>query len=198
MARIIEIVSTTSDIHYLLIGLNNDELSSFAMQLWITRYGRRMVDWVQSLGLNFCTFIGGDLWIHNDDDQDRCNLFGEKRDCIVEVVANENPLRVKVLDSIGVHSDSTWEVTSVTIPPTLNYPNGMQSKIPTAQFKKRDGVWQARFLRNMKSTSDTVSVREALNGEPLRGNEALLTLKNTSNEQVKLFRVSVNMTTSRI
>jgi hypothetical protein len=150
------------------------------------------------MGLNWLSFLEGDLWIHNDDNQDRCNLFGEKRDCIVQVVANENPLQVKLLDSVGIHSDSVWEITSITIPPSLNYPAGMESRIPLEQFKKRDGVFRARFLRNLKSTSDTESINDAINGEPLRGYEALMTLKNTSNDQVKLFKVSVNMTTSRI
>ena len=157
-----------------------------------------MVDWVQAMGLNFVSFMGGDLWIHNDEDQDRCNLFGEKRDCIVGVVTNESPTEIKLLDSMGVHSDSTWEVTAITIPPSLNYPSGMESKIPTALFKKRDSVWKARFLRNMKSTSDTASTIDAINGEPLKGYEAYMTLKNTSNSQVKLFKIEVNSTLSRV
>jgi len=198
VSRQIDIIALESGMHYILIGFNANELANFSMQIWITKYGKRIVDFVQAMGLNFISFMGGDLWIHNDEDQDRCNLFGEKRDCIVGVVTNENPTEIKLLDSIGVHSNSTWEITSITLPATINYPDGMESKLPANLFKKREGVWKARFLRNMKSTSETASVIDALNGEPLRGYEAYCVLKNTSNSQVKLFKVDVNSTLSRV
>ena len=198
MARQIDIISLETGKKYLLFGFNAEEIADFSIQIWITKYGARLIDFVQAMGLNFITFMGGDLWIHNDEDQDRCNLFGEKRDCIVGVVTNENPTEIKLLDSIGIHSNGTWEIVSITIPPNLNYPQGMESRIPVSMFKKRDGVWKARFLRNLKSTSDTASVIDALNGEVLRGYEAYLTLKNTSNEQIKLFKVDINSTLSRV
>jgi hypothetical protein len=198
MARLVEIISTKTAMHYILIGYDTDQTSSFKLMMWITKYGQHMVDFVQHMGLNFISFIGGELWIHNDDSTNRCNLFGEKRDCIVGVVTNEQPMRVKLLDSMGVYSDSPWEVTQIVIPPTLNYPNGMESKIPIAQFKKRGGIWRARFLRNMKTTSGTVSVLDAVQGEPLTGQEAYILLKNTSNDQVKLFQVEVAMTPNRV
>jgi len=198
MSVIVDIVATRTDWHVLQIGLDASDLADFKIQCWITRYGARLIDLAQAMGLNFITFMGGDLWIHNDDTQDRCNLFGEKRDCIVGVVANEQPMTVKVFDSMDVHSDHQWEVTSITIPPTLNYPSGMTSAIPTAQFKKRGGLWRAKFLRNLKSASDTASVLDAIHGETLRGQEAYIVLKNTSNDQVKLFKLTVNETTSRL
>jgi hypothetical protein len=197
MAREYEIVSTSVGAHYLLIGMNSDELAGFSLQLWIEKFGARAVDWAQSMGLNWISFMGGDLWIHNSDTTDRCNLFGEKRDCIVGIVANENPLKIKLLDSIGIHSNDEWEITSITIPATLNHPQGMSSKIPTQLFKKRDGIWRAKFLRNMKSSGSTESVMDAIKGEPLKGYYAYLLMKNTSTEQVKLFKVDINMTTSR-
>ena len=198
MSRQIDIIALESGMHYLVFGYDADEIATFSIQIWITKFGARLVDFVQAMGLNFISFMGGDLWIHNDENQDRCNLFGEKRDCIVGVVTNESPTEIKLLDSIGIHSNGTWEVVSITIPSSLNYPAGMESKIPTNMFKKRDGVWKARFLRNMKSVSDTASVIDALNGEQLRGYEAYLVMKNTSNSQIKLFKIDINSTLSRV
>lgn len=196
--RVVEIVAVRTGIHYILIGFDDTSLASFKLQMWITKYGVRMVDWVQAMGLNWISFMGGDLWIHNDESVDRCNLFDEKRDCVVGVITNEQPNIVKIYDSLGVQSDHQWEVTSVTIPPTLNYPDGMESKIPTAQFKRRQGLWRAKFLRNMKSSTGTASVLDAVRGEELRGQTAYLTLKNTNNDQVKLFLIEINETSSRI
>jgi len=192
-----ELVATKTGSHYLLLGLDNSELCGFRLQMWITHYNPRAVDWAQKMGLNFCSFLGGDVWVHNDETADRCNLFGEKRDCIIGVVSNEQPLTIKLYDSLGVHSDDSWEVTSITIPATSNYPDGMSSRIPLEQFKKRKGVWEAKFLRNMKSTDSTSRVLDALRGEPLKGYELYMTLKNTNTEQVKLFKVTTNMTVAR-
>jgi hypothetical protein len=199
--RQVDVISNSDGFHYLLIGMNSNELAGFSLQLWITHHEARYIDWAESLGMNFITFMGGDLWIHNDDSVKRCNLYGEQKDCIVGIVTNEEPTKVKIFDSLGVHSTGQWEVTDVIIPPSLNYPQGMSSKIPKEQFKKRGGVWQAQFLRNLKTDQSTESVLNSLTGEELKGNEAYLILKNVNNpngEQVKLFKVDVNLSSSRL
>ena len=201
MARLIEIVSTSTGSHYILCGLNNNELCDFSWQLWITKYGARAVDWMQSTGMGFVTFMGGDLWLHNSDDVPRCNLFGEQKDCVVGIVGNEDATKVKVFDSLGIHSDGEWEVDTLVIPPTLNHPLGMSSKIPKEHFKRRGGVWRAQFLRNMKTNQTTESILDAIKGEELKGYELYMTLKNVNNptgEQVKLFKVDVNSTFARM
>jgi hypothetical protein len=73
----------------------------------------------------------------------------------------------------------------------------MSSKIPKGRFKKRDGVWQAEFLRNMKTSGNTLSIVEAIKGEPLKGNSAYILLKNTDTTETRLFKVDINLTKSR-
>ena len=197
MATVIELISQSNGIHYLSFGQDANKTGSFSVQLYITKYGKRAVDWVQSLSLGFVSFLGGDLWVHNSDDVDRTNFFGEFKGAEVGIVANEQPNIVKLLDSIGIHSDGKWSVESVTIPHTLNYPNGMTSKIPKERFKKRDGVWQSEFLRNAKTSSGTASVIEYIKGEPLKGYSAYILLRNTDTEQVRLFKTDIRMTGSR-
>jgi hypothetical protein len=197
MARQIDLIATHTGLHYLLFGWNSNELASFSIQLWITHYEQRALDWVQALSQGFCTFMGGDIWLHNDPNVPRATLFGERKDMKVGVVANQDANVIKLLDSIGIHSDSQWEIESVTIPKTLNHPNGMYSRLPKGRFKKREGVWRAEFLRNMKTSSDTINVIEGIKGETLRGNSAYLVLKNTSTTECKLFKIDINMTSSR-
>ena len=187
--------------HYILIGLDSDQLSSFNLQAWITHYGARIVDFAQATSLNFITFMGGDLWIHNSDTTPRCNLFGEQKECEIGVVVNQEPTKIKILDSLDVNSDGAWEVVSLTIPATMNYPNGMSSKVPKEHFKKRSGVWRAKFLRNMMTNQATESALDLVRGEPLRGNEAYMVLRNVNNpsgEQVKLFKVEINLSSARV
>ena len=61
----------------------------------------------------------------------------------------------------------------------------------------RDGIWQAEFLRNMKTSGSSLSIIEAIKGEPLKGNSAYMVLKNTDTEETKLFKVDINMTKAR-
>jgi hypothetical protein len=197
MSRQVDTVSSSTGMHYILIGYNQNELASFSLMMWITHYGQRAIDWVQALSQGFCTFMGGDIYEHNDPNVPRATLFGERKDVKVGIVANQDANVIKLLDSIGIHSDENWEIESITIPKTLNQPHGMYSRLPKGRFVKREGVWRAAFLRNMKSTSDTISTIQAISGESLRGNSAYLVLKNTSTTEVKLFKIDINMTSSR-
>jgi hypothetical protein len=197
MSRQVDIVATSTSTKYLLFGFEASELSSFKLQMWITKTGARAVDWLQSLSLGFCSYIGGNIYLHNSDEVPRCELFGEKKDCKIGVVVNEGGTQKKILDSLGIQTDSNWEVESLIIPPDLNYPNGMDSRIPSSFFKKREGGIYSEFLRNSKTTSSTVKAIELLNGEPLRGSSAYFILKNTSDDKVQLWEVQVNMTISK-
>jgi hypothetical protein len=197
MSRQIDLIASSNGEHYVLFGFNANELSSFSIMFWITHYGVRALDWVQALSLGFCSFLGGDIWVHNSTEVPRNNLFGQQRNSEVGIVANQNANEIKILDAIGIHSDGAWSVDSITIPKTLNQPNGMYSMIPKERFKKREGVWQAEFLRNMKTTSGAALAIEAIKGEVLRGYSAFLVLKNTDNTEVKLFKVNLGMTKSR-
>ena len=200
--REIQLVSATSGIHYLLFGLDTGEVATFAIQMWLEKRGARAVEWLQGLNMGFVSFLGADIWIHNSNDADRCSYYGERKECKVGVVANENPTVVKTLDSLEIHSDHEWEVTSVYIPPSVNNPDGMSSKIPKGKFKKREGVLYAEFLRNMKSSGadDTTAtaIIDALGGETLRGQIGYLVMTNTDTDQVKLFKLGVNMTSSKV
>jgi hypothetical protein len=195
--RQIDLVSSSNGIHYVLFGLDANELSTFSIKFWITHYGLRAVDWLQSLSLGFVSFMGGDIWVHNSTDVPRNNLFGEQKYSEVGIVANDKANLIKVLDSIGIHSNGEWEVESVTIQGTLNQPQGMFSKIPKGRFKKRSGIWQAEFLRNMKTATGNISLIDAIKGETLRGYSAFIVLKNTDTSETSLFKVDLNLSANK-
>lgn len=197
MAREIRLISASDGTHYLEVGIDSSSLSSFRWQLYITKYGQRAVDWVQSLSLGWLSFMGGDVYVQNSDAVPRNNFFSEQKYTEIGVVANQEPTDVKLLDSIGIQSDGKWSVESVTIPASLNHPNGMYSKIPKERFKKREGLWWSEWLRNMKTSSNTIKINEAISGEPLRGTSAYIVLRNIDTAQVKMFEVKINMSSSR-
>lgn len=195
--REVVLTSASQGVHHLQFGMNANELSSFKLQIYLTKYGARAVDWLQTMSLGYCSFMGGNIWIHNSDEVDRLSLFGEKKDCKLGIVANQEPNLVKLFDSLGLHTDGQWSVESVTIPATLNYPSGMYSEIPVDNFEMREGVWQSEFLRNEKTTSATAQKIEAITGEPLRGQTAYIVLKHSSTSKVRVWKVDVNMSKSR-
>ena len=106
MARQIDLLASQSGIHYLLFGFNQNELSTFSIKMWITHYSARAIDWVQALSLGFVSFMGGDIYVHNSTNVPRNYLFGQQRNSEVGIVANQDSNVVKLLDSIGIHSDS--------------------------------------------------------------------------------------------
>ena len=200
MAIEYEIVAEETGEHFLIFGMDAEDLTSFGVQLWVTKYGARMIDWIQATGLSYITFMGGALYVHNSDKSPRAYLFDEQKEVKMGIVMNEEAGTIKLMDSMGIFSDGEWEVESITIPATLNRPDGMYSVLPKERFKKDNDVLRAEFLRNMKTSGSTVSVKDAISGEELKGNEAYLLLKNVNNpagEQVKLFKVELNLTKIR-
>ena len=89
----IDLIATTDGTHHLLFGMDSNNLSSFGIQMWITKHGRRAVDWLQHLSLGWISFMGGDVWVQNQPESivERVNFFGEHKDVYMSVVANENP-----------------------------------------------------------------------------------------------------------
>lgn len=198
MARTITLTALTSDTYELHFGFNTDELASFKIQMWITRVGKRSIDILSQLSLGFVSFMGGNIYLHNDDSSPRLTLFGEKKDMKIGFVINEEPNVNKILESLGIRTnDENWEVESVTIPASANYPSGMYSIIPQNKFRKRNGMLYSEFMRNMKSSSDTINYLEALTGEALRGKTAYVVLKNTNTDTVELWSLDIEMTKSR-
>jgi len=195
--RLVEIMSDSDGRKHLEIGIDAESLASFRLQAWIHKTGKRAIDWCSSLSLSYISFLGGDLYVHNSHEVPRLFLFGEQKEAKIGLVANQEPQEIKLLDSLMLDTDGQWEVESVVIPPSMNYPDGMYSKIPASMFVKREGVYESEFLRNMKTSSSTINALEALTGEPLRGNECLITLRTTSGDRIRLFRCQINMSKSR-
>jgi hypothetical protein len=198
MAEVIyTLMASTDGTHYVEFGVDSGDTIDLSIRMYLAKTGTRLFEWMNSLGIGFITFMGSELWLHNSDNVSRCNFYGEQKDMTVGLVFNEEAGEVKVMDSIGIHSDGEWVVDSVEISATQSYPAGMYSKIPKGKFKKREGILQAEFLRNMKSIDGTIRSQQALKGEPLRGYDAYMTLRNSSTGQVSLFKVDINATTGR-
>ena len=139
----------------------------------------------------FFSFLVGEMYRHNDTSVNRATFYGLKHDVLVDFIVNEVANEVKVFSSIAIHTDGEWTVDDLEIPENNNYPNGMVSKIPSTEWKKREGKYEAHFLRNMKTSSASSTALDLRNGEPLRGETMYVKLKNTSTSKVRLFKVDI-------
>jgi hypothetical protein len=191
------LVANSSGTFYAEIGYDAGASGVFGIRFYIQKTGARIIDWMQGLGIGWISLMGEEIWKHNSDNVPRCNFFGEQKDMVVGLVFNKDAGVIKILDSMEIHSDGEWVVDSIELPATLNYPDGMYSKIPQGKFRNREGVLYAEFLRNMKTKGGTISAIQALKGEPLRGDAAYMVLRNTSTDEVSLFKVRINATSGR-
>lgn len=139
----------------------------------------------------FYSFLDGVLYKHNDTSAEVATFYGTKHDVLVDFVMNDRANLVKLLNSIILHTDGEWTVDDLEIPASLNYPNGMVSKIPSTEWEKREGKYQSHFLRNMKTRSGSATALDLRQGEELRGNVVYIRLKNTQVSRKRIFKVDI-------
>lgn len=134
----------------------------------------------------------GQVYRLNDGSVNRCTFFGNKYDQVVEFVQNENSVVVKQYKDISLVSNKKWTVYPIEVLANDNNPRGMISRLNASYFKSKEGVYCAEYLRNMKTSSNTESAIDLLNGDRLRGNECKHRLTNPENDRVELFRVKID------
>lgn len=178
----------------------NDEVIVFneKKKRWECTVDLTQADLLRATSRDLISFIGEDLYIHNDN-VNRGYFYDGYNALQLNLIMNERPEFTKVLDSIGLNTNNDdWVVTAIEIPPTPQYPNGQSSRIPNAIFTKRENGMYAEFLRNMKTSSTTESLLELREGEELRGQTATITLENSATTEVVLYDVVINMSPSKI
>ncbi|MBN2841451.1 MAG: hypothetical protein JXM68_00075, partial [Sedimentisphaerales bacterium] len=136
------------------------------------------------------------VWAHSDDLATPLEIYGQAKTAYVSVWGNAQPNMIKVFDSISLHTDSALWAGLVYIPESINHPDGMESALPQASFKRREGVLHAPYLFNALTADGTFRPEYLYRGESLRG-YIIHNLLYTSAE-ARLFKVDVNFRTSNI
>ena len=114
------------------------------------------------------SFVKENIHLHNDNTT-RCNFFGVQKEYTARVYGVASPNIIKIFESIALHTNARFEVTDIQIPVSLNYPNGMQSKLPSGRFEKEEGVLRSDYLCNQKTNQATATIPDLVNGDNLRG-----------------------------
>lgn len=148
-------------------------------------------DYYGQAGIYLYSSILGKIYLHNKG-TDYNHFYGAEVTPEIEFVTNAEPTRNKVLNALEVHSDKVWSVSDVTI---NNNGTVMQSRINENKFVNREGVKVAAFMRDML-TSGVSKLSNLVNGRPLRGQSAKITLEGPEGEDVSIFGANVKHTIS--
>lgn len=143
------------------------------------------------------SYIGEDVYIHNSNST-RNNFWGDQRTSIVEFISNIHPNIKKVFEALAIHSNKPWDCNYISVVSDDTYDNGMQSKVPEARFKLREGIFCSSYLRNMKTTTSSASTLDLIKGEHLRGYYVDHRIINDDVTEVRLFKIDVKGNVSRI
>ena len=145
---------------------------------WKTFYSfiPQMYSYVGKFLMSFDSLSG---WIHNDTTVPRCNFYGVQYSWIIDWYFNLNPTQVKTFKNLLLRTNSKWNVNSIDIEPSLNYPSGMQSKLDPTKFAQMEGGFTAAYLKNML-THGSLSNLDLINGDTLRGLYAKHQMTNNS------------------
>jgi hypothetical protein len=136
------------------------------------------------------------VWDHSNSGSTALEIYGEPKLAEVSVYGTAQPNRIKIFDSISIHSDSREWVNYVYIPISISYPHGMQSVIPNARFVVREGAMHGDYLFNALTDGVGFAANRLYSGETLRGHiiENLLYIT----EAAKLFKVDINWRISNL
>jgi hypothetical protein len=164
---------------------------SYLRDRWIT-----MVDytpmWAETLGVvNVSWDVNGQVYSHNDGAE--LNFYTDQKTQMIDFVMNESAITIKRLLTMGIRSNGVFNVDSVTTPVSGSYP-AMNSEIPAALFKLKEGYYWSAYLRDKTNvnTSDPYlrTVELALqNGRQLRGYVFEHTISQSSTSKVVLFSI---------
>jgi len=155
------------------------------------------VDDINFINNTFVSFIDGELWKHNSNAL-RANFYGTQYKPQVKIVSNIDFERVKVFKWLAINSNNKWSAPEITIDPNANYIRGMFSRLKEGKFETVEGVWYAPFMKNMLTTSTTVSQADLIDGEELRGQYVDVLLECESTGDTVLLSVIVGSIPSQL
>jgi hypothetical protein len=156
-------------------------------------------EWGESIGTNLITFLNGEAYLHDKNEQ-RATFYDDVKGSEIQFVVNQEPKQVKLLSDISIHADRLWfadQDGDILIPPSTTYPTGMSSRLKPAKFRQKEGLFYSEFLNNGNTAGMTYD-EGVRRGQKLRGNIALIRLRNNVSTASNLFSVSIKYNPSKL
>jgi hypothetical protein len=131
--------------------------------------------------IDFISFKTGGLYTHNTNASQN-EFYGSFTPSEVWTVLNDNPMNVKILQSIEVDSDDKWAVYEIISS------NGQQSNLIEDDFTTIENVQYAPV--RMDETTPNVNF-PLINGDPMRDRTFLLKFRYNPQQYNKLFALNL-------
>jgi hypothetical protein len=148
--------------------------------------------WAETLGVvNVSWNVNSQIYSHNDGAE--LNFYGLTKTQMIDFVMNESAITIKRLLTMGIRSNGVFNVDSVTTPVSGSYP-AMNSEIPAALFKLKEGYYWSAYLRdktNVNLSDPYLRTTELAlqNGRQLRGYVFEHVISQNSTSKVVLFSI---------
>lgn len=172
-----------------IISVNDGEESysigfSESVRGWTSRYSY-VPESMVGLNNRFYSFKEGQLYLHNSENVERNNFYGEQYSSKVRFVFNEMPESDKIFKTMTLEGDASWSAVYST-----NYTNGTLSD---SEFNSKESRWFA-YLRKNENNSDLRSVAQGI-GTILTSSGLTVTvgdIPNNINYGDKLYQLNVS------
>jgi len=99
-------------------------------------------EWMEGMNNRFYSFKGGNLHLHNSNDQ-RGTFYGATSSAIIQFCANKSPLEAKLFKALSLQSDTTWEAIVAT--------DEVTGTVLTNYYEKKEGMWFSNIRFNSNS-----------------------------------------------
>lgn len=135
-------------------------------------------DWMTEMNSIFYTFKDGELWRHNVNTT-RNNFYGQPYQSSVRTIFNNDPLSVKVFNTLSLNSSHPWTADV--------YTNISAGSIDYTYFVEKENQWYA-YIRRFDDTIDVKALSTQGVGSP--------TTRNIANPSAVLLTFSFNIDSS--
>jgi len=127
-------------------GQINAIVFNYEKNQWSHRIDYPM-EWGETL---LSTLISTDEWqLYKHNQGENLNFYGTVYGPpSLTFVFNQGPNVMKKPLAIGLKTNALWKAEEITVPATINYPNGMTSEIPSAVFRPIEEFIWAPYLKD--------------------------------------------------
>jgi len=101
-------------------------------------------EWMIGMSGRFYTFKNGEIYVHNDPNEDRNTFYGTFTPSQVTMVFNQDPLEAKMFKTMELESDSPWDTVITT--------DMSSGSMDAAYYDLKEGNYFTYIRRNTGAT----------------------------------------------
>lgn len=156
---------------------------------WQTRYSF-VPEYFGSIRNEIMSFKDGELWLHGVNPLFN-NFYGVQYSSAITFASNKHPEKIKIYKAIAIDGNSIWLAPEIIIPPNSMFPIGMKTFMPALKFVGKEGKFYSDILNDLNTPYALNQTEALINGRPMRGQAAQVTLQNDATSYAVINEVEV-------